>query len=61
MHDEVVGDQAEPARRLERRALTFGVDAGIDPEDYAALVAEIEGLSDEEARQLLGSEDSPKT
>jgi acyl carrier protein len=26
---------------------------GIDPEEYAALLAEIEGLSDEEARQLL--------
>ena len=31
---------------------------GIDPEDYAALLAEIEGLSDEEARQLLAAEDS---
>jgi FkbH-like protein len=31
---------------------------GIDPEEYAALLAEIEGLSDEEARQLLAAEDS---
>ena len=30
---------------------------GIDPKEYAALVAEIEGLTDEEARQLLETED----
>ena len=46
---------ADLAARIETAQL-----GGIDPEEYAALVAEIEGLSDEEARQLLGSEDSPK-
>jgi hypothetical protein len=31
---------------------------GIDPQEYAALLAEIEGLSDDEARQLLAAEDA---
>ena len=39
---------ADMAARIETAQL-----GGIDPEEYAALLAEIEGLSDEEARQLL--------
>jgi FkbH-like protein len=39
---------ADLAARIETAQL-----GGIDPEEYAALLAEIEGLSDEEARQLL--------
>ena len=41
------------AARIETAQL-----GGIDPEEYAALLAEIEGMSDEEARALLASEDS---
>ena len=44
------------AARIETAQL-----GGIDPEEYAALLAEIEGLSDEEARQLLAAEDSANT
>jgi acyl carrier protein len=40
------------ATRIETAQL-----GGIDPEEYAALLAEIEGLSDEEARELLTAED----
>jgi len=43
---------ADLAARIETAQL-----GGIDPKEYAALVAEIEGLSDEEARQLLETED----
>ena len=41
------------AARIETAQL-----GGIDPADYAALLAEIEGLSDEEARELLTADDS---
>jgi FkbH-like protein len=44
------------AARIETAQL-----GGIDPEEYAALLAEIEGLSDDEARQLLATEDSANT
>jgi FkbH-like protein len=44
------------AARIETAQL-----GGVNPEDYAALLAEIEGLSDEEARQLLAAEDSANT
>ncbi len=44
---------ADMAARVETAQL-----GGVDPEEYAALLAEIEGLSDEEARQLLATEDS---
>lgn len=43
------------AARIETAQL-----GGIDPQEYAALLAEIEGLSDEEARTLLSAEDSAK-
>jgi acyl carrier protein len=39
---------ADLAARIETAQL-----GGIDPQEYAALLAEIEGMSDEEARQLL--------
>lgn len=42
---------AELAARIEAAQV-----ADIDPEEYAALLAEIEGLSDEEARALLDQE-----
>jgi FkbH-like protein len=41
------------ATRIETAQL-----GGVDPAEYAALLAEIEGLSDEEARALLATEDS---
>ena len=44
---------ADLAARIESAQL-----GGIDPADYAALLAEIEGMSDEEVRQLLATEDS---
>ena len=44
---------ADLAARIETAQL-----GGIDPAEYAALLAEIEGLSDEEARALLATEDS---
>ena len=44
---------ADLAARIETAQL-----GGVDPEEYAALLAEIEGMSDEEARQLLATEDS---
>jgi FkbH-like protein len=45
---------ADLAARIETAQL-----GGVDSEEYAALLAEIEGMSDEEARQLLATEDSP--
>ena len=47
-------EQIDLAARIESTQL-----GEIDPEEYAALLAEIEGMSDEEARQLLATEDSP--
>jgi len=43
---------ADLAARIETAQL-----GGVDPDEYAALLAEIEGMSDEEARQLLATED----
>jgi len=42
----------ELARVIEARQL-----GEIDPDDYQALLAEIEGLSDEEVRALLAEEE----
>ena len=44
---------ADLASRIEAAQMN-----GIAPEDYAALLAEIESLTDEEARELLALEDS---
>jgi hypothetical protein len=46
---------ADLAARIE--AAKFG---RIDPAEYAALLAEIEGMSDEEARELLEREDAER-